>query len=623
MALIISIIPIGILGILCLLVWAIIKKNAKITASILISLFSLAIPMTMTPLFKGMEYFSVMPSASSFAPFTFLILIILLICAITFIVIALLSLVSAFKIYKAKPDSIKFVKVTFRLSAIVSAITLILVMFSPMFNLGFSFTLTDILFYQVTGLAAVEIICSSLTLAFGIAGLALLKEDNAIQMDETPKVLSNRLFLSITNIILLSVLSVPAGFMLAYSFFGIEDTKSSIIGIIKNLSEISDNISISNMPVIYGLAIVFILCALAAVITSFFNGISVIAVGSANPEKAQKFLKKSFFATSIVSVITIVGLLVIKIVNVTVTTIKPEYTSLFGKKNEAETIISRESLAQYFSIDNSILFLIIILLLVLALATLGRFLLKKSQIVSVVKKEKLPQSDNNADLQSLKDKIKNVSVDDISNEAKAFGKKTEELTKKTTASYQNAFSRAKQILLSPQTEYLNVKPESVPHTKVLTQYILPLAIIPALFAFIGYGLIGHSYMEHHYGNASLGFRWAIEQYLLMLGGIYITALIINALSDNFNATKNFDRAFSLVAYAYTPIFLGGIFHIYYSLWWLVYLVGLYGLYLLFVGLKPMMEPAEDKADQYSIISVIVAAVVYIGLSKMLEAIILP
>jgi hypothetical protein len=183
-------------------------------------------------------------------------------------------------------------------------------------------------------------------------------------------------------------------------------------------------------------------------------------------------------------------------------------------------------------------------------------------------------------------------------------------------------NRVKSILVSPKMEWQTVEAENAPHVKVFTTYVVPLALIPAVAAFIGYGLIGYSVFGHHVSSVSWGLRQAIVQYAAMLGGTYITAFVINALAENFGAKKDFDRAFSLVAYAYTPMFVGGVFYILPSLSWLASLAGLYGLYLLYIGLQPMMKAPADKQTSYFVVSLIVTIAVSAVLSVVLAAILL-
>ena len=187
---------------------------------------------------------------------------------------------------------------------------------------------------------------------------------------------------------------------------------------------------------------------------------------------------------------------------------------------------------------------------------------------------------------------------------------------------ENLINRVKNVLVSPKTEWQAIEAENAPHAKVFTTYVVPLALIPAVAAFIGYGLIGYSVSGLHFASIGFGIRQAIIQYVLMLGGTYLTAFIIDALAVNFGAQKDFNRAFSLVAYAYTPMFLAGIFYILPLLAGIALLAGLYGLYLLYIGLQPMMKVPSEKQTAYFIVSLIVMVVVWGILLFLLTAILM-
>ena len=178
-------------------------------------------------------------------------------------------------------------------------------------------------------------------------------------------------------------------------------------------------------------------------------------------------------------------------------------------------------------------------------------------------------------------------------------------------------NRVKNILTAPKTEWTAIEEENTPHAKLFTTYVLPLAVIPAIAAFIGYGLIGHSILGIRVGSVGLGIQQAISQFIVSAGGVYLTAFVINFLAENFGAKKNFDKAFSLVAYAYTPMFLGGVFLILPSLSLLSSLAGLYGLYLLYVGLQPIMKSPEDKTTTYFVVSLLAMIVVAVVLGVVL------
>jgi Na+-translocating ferredoxin:NAD+ oxidoreductase RnfD subunit len=80
------------------------------------------------------------------------------------------------------------------------------------------------------------------------------------------------------------------------------------------------------------------------------------------------------------------------------------------------------------------------------------------------------------------------------------------------------------------------------------------------------------------------------------------------------------KAFSLVAYSFTPALLGGIFCIYPKLSWLAPLALLYGLYLFYIGVEPIMKPLEEKKSTYSIVSVGCLVAVYFVLGSIMASV---
>ena len=181
-------------------------------------------------------------------------------------------------------------------------------------------------------------------------------------------------------------------------------------------------------------------------------------------------------------------------------------------------------------------------------------------------------------------------------------------------------NRVKQILISPKQEWQIIDGENDTNMTVLTKYVLLLAAIPAIASFIGYGLIGYSVLGYHVGSLSIGVKHAIVQYITMVCGVYLTAFVVDILAANFGSQKNFDKAFSLVAYAYTPMFVGGIFYILPSLSWLAMFAGLYGLYLLYIGLQPMMKTPAEKQTSYFVVSLLVMIVSFFVLSMILTTV---
>jgi len=182
----------------------------------------------------------------------------------------------------------------------------------------------------------------------------------------------------------------------------------------------------------------------------------------------------------------------------------------------------------------------------------------------------------------------------------------------------NLFDRVKNIIVSPKTEWDAIGNEEPNIQQILLSYVIPLALIPTIAIIIGYGLIGI------YGFSSLeyGLALGLVQILNAILSVFIAAFVIDALATSFGSQKNMGRAFQLVAYSMTPVWIGGIFNLVPAIGWLGSLFGLYGLYLLFVGISPQMKTPEDKKVGYLIVSIVVLIIVYFVIAAILSAIIL-
>ena len=84
-------------------------------------------------------------------------------------------------------------------------------------------------------------------------------------------------------------------------------------------------------------------------------------------------------------------------------------------------------------------------------------------------------------------------------------------------------------------------------------------------------------------------------------------LLIHALAPAFGGRRDFDNAFKLAVYSYTPVWLAGIFLLAPGLRFLG-LLGLYGIYLLWVGLPQMMKVPVSSVLAFTVVIVIGAAV---------------
>jgi hypothetical protein len=184
-----------------------------------------------------------------------------------------------------------------------------------------------------------------------------------------------------------------------------------------------------------------------------------------------------------------------------------------------------------------------------------------------------------------------------------------------------AARRAKAMLLDPSAEWLAIERESGDPAYLLSRYVAVLALIPAVFGFIGASVVGMVVPGAGLVRASLfdGCFGAIFGYALAFGIVLVLALIIDLLAPLFGGRKDFDSAFKLAVYSYTPVWLTGIFLVLPGLRFLT-LTGLYGAYVLALGLPRLMKSPVPKAYGYAVVIVICAGALTLFAAAMQRAV---
>jgi len=176
----------------------------------------------------------------------------------------------------------------------------------------------------------------------------------------------------------------------------------------------------------------------------------------------------------------------------------------------------------------------------------------------------------------------------------------------------NIVQRVKDIILKPTDTWAQTKTEQTTIRELYTSYAMILAAIPPIASFIGMSLLGYSFFRFSY---RLSFGWgishAVVSYILSLVGIYVVALIINALAPNFGSQKNMINAMKVAVYSWTPSWIAGILMIIPALAPIAMLLSLYSLYLFYLGLPVLMDTPKDKAMGYCIVTIVVSIVVFI------------
>jgi hypothetical protein len=173
----------------------------------------------------------------------------------------------------------------------------------------------------------------------------------------------------------------------------------------------------------------------------------------------------------------------------------------------------------------------------------------------------------------------------------------------------NLVDRVQSILLRPKITWLAIEEEPADAASLYRNYVMILALIPAVASFIGLSLVG-------IGAFGVSFRVPIVAglanmvvgYVMSLVMVFVLALIIDAMAPTFEGTKSQIGALKLSAYASTAAFVGGIFSLLPSLSVIGALAALYGVYLLYTGLPVLMKCPQDKAIAYTAVVVVCAIV---------------
>ncbi len=174
--------------------------------------------------------------------------------------------------------------------------------------------------------------------------------------------------------------------------------------------------------------------------------------------------------------------------------------------------------------------------------------------------------------------------------------------------------RVQDILLRPTPTWDAIAVEPATVKGLYTGYIMILAAIGPVCQFLGATLFGGFLF------APFTLVGAVVGYALSLAGIYVMALVIDALAPSFGGEKNQIQALKVAAYGSTAMWLAGVFSLVPMLGFLG-ILGLYSLYLLYLGLPRLMKAPADKAIGYTVVVVIAMLVVYALIGMIVGSII--
>ena len=176
---------------------------------------------------------------------------------------------------------------------------------------------------------------------------------------------------------------------------------------------------------------------------------------------------------------------------------------------------------------------------------------------------------------------------------------------------QGLIARIINIITRPRAEWDVIAAEHATTPGLILGYAAILAAVPAIARVVS-GLMPHCLFGVCYTpNPMFVVIGAVVYYALSVAGTFVVGLIIDLLATSFGGEKNPVQAMKVAVYSWTAAWLSGIFLIIPWVGWLLTLVGLYSLYLLYLGLKQVMRSPDDKAIIYTVVVVVLAAIVFV------------
>ena len=109
-----------------------------------------------------------------------------------------------------------------------------------------------------------------------------------------------------------------------------------------------------------------------------------------------------------------------------------------------------------------------------------------------------------------------------------------------------------------------------------------------------------------------GLFGAIFGYVMACATVLVLGLIVDLAAPLFGGRRDFDSAFKLAVYSFTPVWLAGVFLVLPGLRFLM-LSGFYGAYVLWLGLPRLIKVPEQKTPSFVVLIVVCACLlVYIA-----------
>lgn len=182
--------------------------------------------------------------------------------------------------------------------------------------------------------------------------------------------------------------------------------------------------------------------------------------------------------------------------------------------------------------------------------------------------------------------------------------------------YKFLLKRFVSIILSPVKAWESISAEERPLSVTRNSYLLPLAAIVALAEFFGSFFLVNKQLTFVYSLLS-----GIEYFILIYGVVFSSAVILKEITYALDLGRDFSRAFRLVVYSMTPLFVCLVISNLFESLIFMDVLALYGLYIFWEGAKSLLRPPEHKKMPLLIATSVTIIALYVVFSLVLNQVV--
>jgi hypothetical protein len=182
--------------------------------------------------------------------------------------------------------------------------------------------------------------------------------------------------------------------------------------------------------------------------------------------------------------------------------------------------------------------------------------------------------------------------------------------------YKFLLKRFVSIILSPVKAWESISAEERPLSVTRNSYLLPLAAIVALAEIIGSFFLVNKQLTFVYSLLS-----GIEYFILIYGVVFSSAVILKEITYALDLGRDFSRAFRLVVYSMTPLFVCLVISNLFESLIFMDVLALYGLYIFWEGAKSLLRPPEHKKMPLLIATSVTIIALYVVFSLVLNQVV--